>query len=209
MEFSVVSSLDLCHRTRKESLEITCLSDFRYLAPFRRYSRSKSEVVENRPKFCMFLVLIFFGGGAPEFLDSIYKTSPLSDHVAKFEGDRSRDLGGNLAKEIKKKHHGQNRRLPVRTRDSRKSRKHGNHGNRDFRQMPWFCQNTVFAVFLAKMPCFSRFCNKTLSLISVIWSLLCDFNTKKCFNFASATKVSFCFVTYWLYICPWRHHRNI
>jgi len=37
------------------------------------------------------------------------------------------------------------------TRDSRKSRKHGNH---DFRQMPWFCRNTVFAVFLAKMPCF-------------------------------------------------------
>jgi len=33
-------------------------------------------------------------------------------------------------------------------RDSRKSRKHGNHGNRDFCQMPWFCQNTVFFTFL-------------------------------------------------------------
>jgi len=65
------------------------------------------------------------------------------------------------------------------TRDSRKSRKHGNHGNLDFRQMPWFWQTTVFAVFLAKMPRSSRFfCNKTFFLISVIWSLLCDFNTK-------------------------------
>jgi len=64
------------------------------------------------------------------------------------------------------------------SRDSRKSRKHGNHGNRDFHQMPWFCQNSVFAVFWAKMPCFSRSCNKSLFLISVIWSLLCDFNTK-------------------------------
>jgi len=61
------SSPDLFHRTRNESLEITCLSDFRYLAPFQRYSRSKSEVVENCPKFCMFLAPHFFlgGGSAP------------------------------------------------------------------------------------------------------------------------------------------------
>jgi len=45
----------------------------------------------------------------------------------------------------------------IMSKDSRKSPKYGNHGNCDFRQMPWFCQNTVFAVFLAKMPCFSRF----------------------------------------------------
>ena len=42
-----------------------CLSDFRYLAPFRRYSPSKSEVAENRPKFCMFLAPHLLGGSAP------------------------------------------------------------------------------------------------------------------------------------------------
>jgi len=47
----------------------------------------------------------FWGGGgsAPEFLDKIYLIEPVSDHVAKFHGDRSRDGGENLAKE--KKHH--------------------------------------------------------------------------------------------------------
>jgi len=48
---------------------------FSISCPFRRYSRSKSEVVENRPKFCMFLACHFFlgGGGVPlEFLDLIY-----------------------------------------------------------------------------------------------------------------------------------------
>ena len=42
---------------------------------------------------------------APEFLKSIYKIQPDSDHVAKFQGDWSRDLGESVAK---KKHHGQN-----------------------------------------------------------------------------------------------------
>ena len=49
---------------RDVTLEITCLSDFRYLAPFRRYLRSKSEVVEKCPKFSMFWSP-FFGGSAP------------------------------------------------------------------------------------------------------------------------------------------------
>jgi len=38
-------------------------------------------------------------------LGLIYKIQPVSDHVAKFHGDRRRELG-NLA--LKKKHHGQN-----------------------------------------------------------------------------------------------------
>ena len=43
----------------------------------------------------------FFGGGAPpEFLESIYKTDTGSDHVAKFRGDRPRELGDY---ELKKK----------------------------------------------------------------------------------------------------------
>jgi len=51
----------------------------------------------------MFLAPNFFGGGPPsEFLDLHYKAHPDCDHVAKFHGDRPRELGGSLAKEIKK-----------------------------------------------------------------------------------------------------------
>jgi len=72
------------------------------VASFRRYSRSKSEVVQNWPKF--FWASHFLEGEPPEFLKSIYKIQPDSDHVAKFQGDRSRDLGESVAK--KRKHHG-------------------------------------------------------------------------------------------------------
>jgi len=85
-------------------------ADFGYLQPFRRYSRSKSEVGQNGPKFCMFWPPNFLGGGPPEFLEWAYKTQPDSDHVAKFQGDRSRELGERVAKERKKErnkiHHG-------------------------------------------------------------------------------------------------------
>jgi len=53
-----------------------CLSDFRYLAPFGRYSRSTSEVVENRPKFCMFLAHSFLGGVPPEFYRALPSACP-------------------------------------------------------------------------------------------------------------------------------------
>ena len=86
-------------------------------------------------------------------------------------------------------------------RDSRKSRKHGNHGNRDFRQMPWFCQNTVFAVFFGQNAVFLRFYNNILFLISVSWSLLCDFNTKM--FYICLCNQSQCAL--W----PWCHHRNM
>jgi len=58
----------------------------------------------------------FLGGGLPRpvFLDVIYLIEPFSNHVAKFHGDRSRDLRENLAKEKeKKKQYGQNIRPPV------------------------------------------------------------------------------------------------
>ena len=45
-------------------------------------------------------------GALPEFLDMDYKVEPDSDHVAKFRGDRPRDLGDWALN--KKKHHGQN-----------------------------------------------------------------------------------------------------
>jgi len=40
----------------------------------------------------------FIAGEPPEFLEWDYKTTPDSDHVAKFQGDRSRDLGERVAK---------------------------------------------------------------------------------------------------------------
>jgi len=46
------------------------------------------------------------GGPLPEFLKSIYKIQSDSDHVVKFQGDRSRELGEPVAKQ--KKHLGQN-----------------------------------------------------------------------------------------------------
>jgi len=44
----------------------------------------------------------FFGGAPPEFLESIYKIDTGSDHVAKFRGDRPRDLGDYALKKKKK-----------------------------------------------------------------------------------------------------------
>jgi len=47
----------------------------------------------------MFLAPIFWGrGNLPEFLEWDYKVRPDSDYVAKFQVDRSRDLGERLAK---------------------------------------------------------------------------------------------------------------
>jgi len=47
----------------------------------------------------MFLAPNFFGGKAPAaFLEWDYKITPDSDHVAKFQGDRLRDLGERVAK---------------------------------------------------------------------------------------------------------------
>ena len=51
--------------------------------------------VRNRPKSrkkaCF--SASFFGGGGPQILDLVFKIAPISDHVAKFRGDLSRDRG--------------------------------------------------------------------------------------------------------------------
>jgi len=49
-------------------------------------------------KFACFWPPNFFMGAPPEFLKSIYKIHPDSDHVAKFQGDRLRGLGESVAK---------------------------------------------------------------------------------------------------------------
>jgi len=50
----------------------------------------------------MFLAPNFLGGELPEFLESIYKMNTGSDHVAKFRGDRPRELGDYALKKEKK-----------------------------------------------------------------------------------------------------------
>jgi len=50
----------------------------------------------------MFLPPIFLWGRAPEILDLHYKAHPHCDHVAKFHGDRPKELGDLVVKEIKK-----------------------------------------------------------------------------------------------------------
>jgi len=54
---------------------IKCISDFRYVDPFRRYLRSKSKVVKNRAKVWTFLQSqIFFGATLPKLVSTL---SPL------------------------------------------------------------------------------------------------------------------------------------
>ena len=55
------------------------------------------KVSEIAPNFACFW--------PPEFLDLHYKAARDCDHMAKFHGDRPRDLRGSLAKQVKK-HHG-------------------------------------------------------------------------------------------------------
>jgi len=68
----------------------------------RDQSRRLYKIDRN---FACFWPPIFLGGEFPEFLESIYKidTDTGSNHVAKFRGDRPRELGDLAAK--KKKHH--------------------------------------------------------------------------------------------------------
>jgi len=68
---------------------------------------SKSEVVWNRAEFCRFLAPLFFWGGmAPKFWDIQYPSVHISDHAAKFLGDRLtklEDLEGKRKKNISSK----------------------------------------------------------------------------------------------------------
>ena len=45
---------------------------------------------------------IFLGGELPEFLESMYEIDTGSDHVAKFRGDRPRELGDYALKQKKR-----------------------------------------------------------------------------------------------------------
>jgi len=69
------------------------LSDFEYLHPFRRYSPPKFEVVQNRAKFCMFLVPEIFFRYVPKIFVGHYKIRPSADQRAIFYADRPTHLG--------------------------------------------------------------------------------------------------------------------
>jgi len=49
------------------------------------------------PNFACFWPAKFFRGRPPEFLDMHYKVVAHTDHVAKFLGDRPRELGDHMA----------------------------------------------------------------------------------------------------------------
>jgi len=56
---------------------------------------------KSRQKAC-FSAPNFFGGG-PQILDPFFKIAPISDHVAKFRGDRPRDRGDLVLNKKKEK----------------------------------------------------------------------------------------------------------
>jgi len=60
-----------------------------YSGDIRDGSATSSEIV---PKSMPFGLQIFEGGG-PQILDLVFKIAPISNHVAKFRGDRRRDRG--------------------------------------------------------------------------------------------------------------------
>ena len=67
----------------------------------------------------MFLDPDFLGGSPPpNFLDLHYNIWPDSDHVAKFQGDPSRELGERVAKKKELEVHGRARREAARRRKS-------------------------------------------------------------------------------------------
>ena len=84
---------------------ITFLSHFLISCPvpetFANRDRSL-KLSEIAPNFACFWPPISLGGGSPKFLDLHYKAHPDNDHVAKFHGDRPRQLGGSPVKEINK-----------------------------------------------------------------------------------------------------------
>ena len=67
---------------------INWFSDFRYVDPFRRYSRSKSKVVRNRAKFwTIFLALLNVWGRALQKLYPVYHSCLAARRLKKFRED--------------------------------------------------------------------------------------------------------------------------
>jgi len=71
------SSANFLRWTREGTLSCTRFSDFGYLYPFQRYSRSKWEGIWNRAKFSVFFAPKIFWGRPPNFWTGIYKLNML------------------------------------------------------------------------------------------------------------------------------------
>ena len=100
------SSRDLFPRKQEESVQKNWLLDILSRSgDIRNQSLTLQKIDRNFA--CFWPPVFFFGGGRSlNFWTWIYKIEPDSDHVAKFCGDRPRDLGEWALN--KKKHHGQN-----------------------------------------------------------------------------------------------------
>ena len=66
------------------------LDILRLSGDIRNQSRTLQKIDRN---FACFWPPVFFGRALPDYLDLDYKVELDSDHVAKFRGDRPRDLG--------------------------------------------------------------------------------------------------------------------
>ena len=86
------SSPDLFHVTQEELPSIFQILDILSRSgDIRDQSRRLYEIDRNFA--CFWPPNFFWGGEFPEFLESIYKIDTGFDHVAKFRGDRPRELG--------------------------------------------------------------------------------------------------------------------
>ena len=83
-------------RNRSGKISFQILDILSGSGDIRDQSRRLYKIDRN---FASFWPPEFFWGGLPEFLDLDYKIQTVSDHVAKFQGDRPRDLGERVAKE--------------------------------------------------------------------------------------------------------------
>jgi len=72
---------------------------FRSGGDIRDWSVKSSEIA---PEKACFSAPNFLGGG-PQILDLVFKIAPISDHVAKFHGDRPRDRTDLALKKKRKK----------------------------------------------------------------------------------------------------------
>jgi len=77
-------------RNRTGNISFQILDILSRSGDIRDQSRRLCKMDRN---FACFWPPNFFGGEPPEFWKLDYKTGPVSNHVAKFHGDRPRDLG--------------------------------------------------------------------------------------------------------------------
>jgi len=92
------SSPDFFHQTQEELplfVSRPILDILSRSGDIRDQRLKRSKIDRN---FACFWPQIFWGRAPLEFLEWDYKIQPDSDHVAKFPGDRSRDLGERVAK---------------------------------------------------------------------------------------------------------------